>query len=240
MQSEVVDDLIGPAVTVVSTETEGRESDGGPDKDRVLGVSKPDDLPKASDETAARKVDPNPPSLEITQHEVDLMHDLFAFLGTPRAVKRFINTYRIIRASLSPKELHDFEIDNSDDPVAVLVLLALLSGTPMEATWVFQSLDTMSDEYSWEKFVKGLEPKLQTKKSGRTTAGPQTGQALYKNAACSTIYPNSVPRWQRIQEAMTGYGHISFETVTPLRKWVGRVARCAFYPFRLESASDKD
>ncbi|MEE8577567.1 MAG: P-loop NTPase fold protein, partial [candidate division Zixibacteria bacterium] len=237
---QLLDDLVGPAVTVVSTEGRGRESDGETGEDRAVGVSKPDDLPTASDETAARKVDLNPPGLEITQHEVNLMRDLFAFLGTPRAVKRFVNTYRIIRASLSPKELHDFETENSNDPVAVLVLLALLSGTPMEATWVFQSLDTTSDQYSWEKFVKGLEPQLQTQEAGKTAAVRQTGQTFYKNAVCSTIYSNAVPRWLRIWEALTGYGHITFTTVAPLRKWVGRVARCAFYPFRLESASDRD
>lgn len=232
---QLLEDLVGPAVIVVSAERGDRDSESEPGGDRALGVSKPDNLPTASEEeTAARKVDPNPPSLEITQHEVDLMRDLSAFLGTPRAVKRFVNTYRIIRASLSPKELHDFEIDNSEDPVAVLVLLALLSGTPMEATWVFQSLDTTPDQVTWDTFVEGLKPQLQEQEASKPTAALRAGQVLYKNAACSKIYPNAVPRWQRIHKALTTYSHISFATVAPLRKWLGRVARCAFYPFRLE------
>lgn len=170
----------------------------------------------------------------------DQYPEFLSLFGTPRTVKRFVNTYRLIRASLSPKEFYDFEVEGSEDPVAVLVLLALLSGTPMEATWIFQHLDSMTDQYGWVQFLDGLEPELQKQGAGTIAAVGQTAKNLYKNAACAKIYPNAVPRWQRIQAALSGYHHISFSTVSPLRKWLGRVARCAFYPFRLESTSDKD
>lgn len=231
---QLVDDLVGPTVAVLDEDTTHGDKQGADDELALAAVKKPEGVDGKSDRGPVRKVNPNPPSLEITPREVQLMHDLYPFIGTPRTVKRFVNTYRLIRASLSPKELHDYETEDSHDPVAVLVLLALMTGAPMEAPWLFEALDAASSEDRWDLFVKGLEPIERT----RSRSGLR--ERVLVNSVCPAIQPDAAPRWERLHESLAEYEHVAFETLAPLRRWVSRVARCSFYPFSLQNSRTGD
>lgn len=68
----------------------------------------------------------NPEALVLTDVEVALMQDMSEIIGSnPRAIKRYVNTYRIIKAH----EEFDYEADyNNQELVAILFLLALPLG----------------------------------------------------------------------------------------------------------------
>lgn len=71
--------------------------------------------------------------LDIHYLEIEFMKGLAPFIGgSPRRVKRFVNIYRLFKASLSPEERATFikrgNVSGHHRPV--LVLLALLTGAP--------------------------------------------------------------------------------------------------------------
>ena len=90
----------------------------------------------------------NPESLTVRDFEVDVIDSLLSLLGrSPRALKRFVNLYRLIKAGLTPTE-HEVFIRRSkealDDYEAVLFLLAADTGLPRASTAMFDVLLTVN------------------------------------------------------------------------------------------------
>jgi hypothetical protein len=72
-------------------------------------------------------------NLEISDSEQSFMGKLIPLLGkSPRAIKRFVNIYRLIKAGLSVQEINSFlsQDDILSDSDAVLFLLAVDNGIP--------------------------------------------------------------------------------------------------------------
>ncbi|HEX5119344.1 MAG TPA: P-loop NTPase fold protein [Pseudonocardiaceae bacterium] len=86
--------------------------------------------------------EPRPERLEVYQPELAFLECLAPLVSSPRAAKRLINLYRLVRARLSGAELDAFlAFDNPNAPYrAVLVLLAALVGHPGEAPELFRVL----------------------------------------------------------------------------------------------------
>jgi hypothetical protein len=89
---------------------------------------------------------PLPPTIEsltITESELLFMDKVAPLMPrTPRAVKRFVNIYRLYKAALAPEGLASF-LGKPSQPGnfrAVQVLLALVTGTPRLAQRVFREL----------------------------------------------------------------------------------------------------
>lgn len=85
----------------------------------------------------------NPPGLEMTSWEQGFMLELADVIGrSPRAVKRFVNVYRLIRSSVPAHELLTFtgtkELEGAYQ--VVQVLLAVVVGKPAIAEELFDSL----------------------------------------------------------------------------------------------------
>jgi hypothetical protein len=106
----------------------------------------------------------NPESLTVRDFEIGAIDSLSALLGrSPRALKRFVNVYRLIKAGLTPTE-HDVFIRRSDagldDFAAVLFLLAVDTGLPRASTAVFDVLLAVNrdgSEIDVKEFVKRLD-----------------------------------------------------------------------------------
>jgi hypothetical protein len=86
----------------------------------------------------------NPESLTVRDFEVAVIDSLSPLLGrSPRALKRFVNLYRLIKAGLTPTE-HDVFIKQSKDALdeyaAALFLLAVDTGLPRVSTAMFDVL----------------------------------------------------------------------------------------------------
>ncbi|GAB1511912.1 P-loop NTPase fold protein [Actinophytocola sp. KF-1] len=81
-----------------------------------------------------------PRQLHVSDVELGFLASLAALVPTPRAAKRLMNLYRLVRARLSDHELDRFVQDG--DHRAVLVLLALHAGS---GAAVFDRFDTEPD-----------------------------------------------------------------------------------------------
>jgi hypothetical protein len=85
--------------------------------------------PQARTLAEASPPDLNPESLELRPAEVRFLEDIAPIVGrTPRAVKRYVNTYRLIKATV--RDVRRFVVD--DDPLSphriVMLLLAVETG----------------------------------------------------------------------------------------------------------------
>jgi hypothetical protein len=101
---------------------------------------------------AATGEDLNPGWLEILPDERAYMEQLHDLIATPRAVKRFVNVYRLLKATTS--------IDPASDPAeykSVLTLLAVLTGYPSEATDILRALIDRPPTGPWLAFVRTLD-----------------------------------------------------------------------------------
>ncbi len=91
-----------------------------------------------------RQYEANPKSLDILPEEINFISKLGPLLGrSPRALKRFANTYRLIKASLPPDQEASFSLDHTifGPPFqAVLFLLAVSTGFPEEASAIFHAI----------------------------------------------------------------------------------------------------
>jgi uncharacterized protein YegL len=85
--------------------------------------------------------DINPRGLQLIQREVDFMTRLSPVLPTPRAAKRLVNLYRLIRIGIPDTELSAFTGSESGGPYQVVqILLAFLVGSPAAAQRIFQDI----------------------------------------------------------------------------------------------------
>jgi KAP family P-loop domain len=79
--------------------------------------------------------------MRIEDWEREVMKKLFPLIPSPRAAKRFVNIYRLLRASAPAENRAAFIGDEEHGQHrAVLALLAILIGYPDEATYILQGL----------------------------------------------------------------------------------------------------
>ncbi|WP_250556017.1 P-loop NTPase fold protein [Pseudonocardia lacus] len=123
------DDPAGPAVPVDSSTS----TLPGPDAGRGSGS---EGEAQALDEVAL--VSPNPPQLQITAEEVAALRRTAPLIGTPRAAKRLVNLYRLIRAGLADDEVEAFVAQAEFR--TLLVVLAAQIGFPRAAASLVEEL----------------------------------------------------------------------------------------------------
>jgi hypothetical protein len=125
----------------------GAPSDDGP-------APAPPGEPPAGDSGAGVSEAPKEPALasppvldlSITPEELDYMAKLSSLLGrSPRALKRFVNVYRLIKAGLEEYELQAFTRQRGTlaDYQAVLLLLAVDTGTPLAAREFHRAIEAV-------------------------------------------------------------------------------------------------
>jgi hypothetical protein len=101
-------------------------------------------------------LDPNPPFLDVTQVERAFMQQMHRLIPTPRAAKRYVNVYRLLRASLPDKLRADLEDEASERSHCVLLMLAILTGFPQEGAVILRELVERRPSGSWWDFVELL------------------------------------------------------------------------------------
>jgi hypothetical protein len=91
-----------------------------------------------------RQYEENPKSLEVDPDEMDFIQKLTPLLSrSPRALKRFANVYRMIKASLPPDEAREMNFGHTSfgPPFRVILLtLAISTGFPEPATEILAAL----------------------------------------------------------------------------------------------------
>jgi hypothetical protein len=88
--------------------------------------------------------------LIISPEEIEFIHKISNLLGNkPRTIKRFVNIYRLIRVH---NEVPDYSITTHADHLAIMLLLALVTGCNADAGAIFQ-LFTKTSKDTFNEFV---------------------------------------------------------------------------------------
>jgi len=167
-----------------------------------------------------------PPSLELTADELTAMQQLAELIGrSPRAVKRFVNVYRLIRAGIGPGQLAAF-VGTSVLPgpyLAVLLLLGLVEGAPKVAETLFvyfEQLITKLDESSAAPTVAELFDALWATAEGKSLRGSREGERA------AALFVAAVPgQDHRFPAELVEMRHV--------RQYVPKVSRFAFRTGRM-------
>jgi KAP family P-loop domain/TIR domain len=96
--------------------------------------------------------------LKIESWERDYMKKLYCLIPSPRAGKRFINIYRMIRSTVDGEHWQAFVGDEKQggDHRQALLLLAILTGYPGEAAEILRQLIERVHNETWWEFIDTL------------------------------------------------------------------------------------
>ena len=159
--------------------------------------------------------------IDLTHAEVEFAQRLGALVDSPRAAKRLMNTYRLIRATRHVGSRSRF-LGTDGQPGEYQAVLTLLAVTAGYATIADRLLVALQDDASrhgirqWPDFVAALNPATETGESGRRLVPAdlidQGVDGSYESAAWANMYealqvclaPNTLgnlepyQRWGRI------------------------------------------
>ena len=94
---------------------------------------------------------PRPEALLISDAERKLLGWVGGIVPTPRAAKRLVNIYRMLRVSVQDDELEAFLPSGGSEYQAVVLLVGVLVGRPSQANEVFERLRAAADTHDvWE------------------------------------------------------------------------------------------
>ncbi|MCC2680954.1 MAG: hypothetical protein K0S36_518 [Nitrosospira multiformis] len=149
--SDGPDALAPPKITLLQQQTVGIKAHDKKITEQPVNQDNRLEHQPIHDEEA---IDLTPESLTLSDLEIEYMKELAPLIGrSPRAVKRFLNCYRLIRVGLQPPEVAEFlgKDGSSGKFKAVMILLGLITGTPSISLY----------------FMTELEKQLKTNKSNR-------------------------------------------------------------------------
>jgi hypothetical protein len=116
-------------------------------------------------ESQAEPMLPRPEALVISAAERELLGLIGRIVPTPRAAKRLVNIYRMLRVSVADAELEAFLPGEESEYQAALLLLGVLVGRPSSAHKLFASLISAADDVDvwtvlarFEDVYAALEP----------------------------------------------------------------------------------
>jgi KAP family P-loop domain len=100
--------------------------------------------------------------VEISEAERAFIEDLAPYIGnSPRRIKRYANTFRLLKSGLSHAEAEQFAGDGAPVPAyrLVLILLAIVTGAPTLAPAIFTKAFELRHEFDADKLMReaGLE-----------------------------------------------------------------------------------
>lgn len=166
------------------------------------------------------EIDLTPHSLTLSDHEIEYMTSLAKLIGrSPRAVKRFLNCYRLIKVSLSPAKLKEFVNEGASyEYRAVMILLGIITGAPSVSLYVIEEIENWKWDRKPQPTVKNFLNRLEQNADLRRTSD-----------------------WQRLHALLTSFGDTeeSAAMFAALREFTPRVSRFSFRIGRAEAAGPK-
>jgi hypothetical protein len=168
-----------------------------------------------------------PPHLVIEPSEQAFMKQFHELIATPRAVKRFVNVYRLLKARVPADRAAAFRRDDAGgEHRAAIFLLALLIGYPSEATDLMRDLTEKPALEDWWSWLFGY---LSGEKKRATVKSPQQ-ERLFELAAKLTAIR------QRFAAPEPGQPELGLPGTEAFRFWTPYVARFSFQAGRLSAA----
>jgi hypothetical protein len=181
--------------------------------------------------------------LRIRGWELDDMNRLAPLFRTPRAAKRFVNTYRFLRAGIRPHEMTMFEgvADQPGTCRAALILLAIvISYSNVAPRFLRRVLDeTLNGETTWEDFLKKARAAAVNNGDRSDGAGAAKVPGRTKPRKRNGKPPKPVPsppsnweevEWRQLCDALLSVSEDTFpvKNIGELRPWLRSVARYSF------------
>lgn len=171
------------------------------------------------------------------------MQRMHALIPTPRAAKRYVNVYRLLRALVSDERRQRLDADNGGRCRHVLLLLAILTGFPQEGTVILRELLRRDPEGSWWEFLDALaDENMRVLETDATPDADASREATATVVASRVEARQRAQRWldlhlrlQRVRE------HVTHELgeqppCRDFREWARPVARYSFEAGRVLQA----
>lgn len=177
--------------------------------------------------TSGPRATEEPPAhpLTVTPREWDYLRPLAAGQQTPRAVKRFLNLYQLLRLTTSLRMEGETEMLGDDvhgDRRAAAMLLAILVGAPRQGSELLgEMLKTDHQDSDLAELVDTLQTRHLRDANGRHGRGRQGAVGPCETCAA----------WLRISMVVTQKTSIEDPPtlVRDFRPWVGEVSRFSFH-----------
>ena len=157
----------------------GRGPAAGANADAATKVQPNDQSPRA-----VSTAESQPEHLHIEDWERNCMKELFWLIPSPRASKRFVNIYRLLRATVPEEKRGAFVGDATQGQYrAALLLLAILTGYPAESADILRELLAQERERPWWQFIDGYEAQVVAEAKNN----PANGQGHLSEAAAENL-----------------------------------------------------
>jgi hypothetical protein len=158
--------------------------------------------------------------LTLTPHEVRYLADMSPLLSTPRAVKKLLNLYQLVRAGVPEDDLDGVFLErNTGEYREVAILLAMLVGVPSHAAILLDEI--LNGPASQARDLSHIVAALRTehKKSHVDVNTRQVRQC----PACLN--------WHRIEAGLTAITGTSGvpSSVAAYRRWAREISRYSFH-----------
>jgi len=166
------------------------------------------------------------------------MKKLNEFIPTPRSGKRFINIYRLLRASVTEEERAEFSGDTQGGAYqAAMLLLAMLTGYPEQATEILRRLIEKQPGKSWWDFMDRLQGEFPAvESSNEKPAAKRTANRGKAKEDGSSERSQDVEKteWDELFERMARFKKgFKDRPIDAFQKWAPRVARYSFQSGRV-------
>lgn len=170
-----------------------------------------------TNEHQAKFVEPHPAHLQITKWESDFMKKLHCLIPSPRATKRFVNIYRLIRASVDiddESQLKEFVGDKGQGQYrAVLLLLAILTGYPDQATEILRELiEKKNHKEKWWELIDSFKERRKKSQHALSESSDPLKKSSKEVAARSSGARNEVRRSSTPAIDDNGAANVSLES----------------------------
>lgn len=152
MSAEVYRDLIKEltaqksnkkASDIPATEEGRRSSEGAAEAQVSAGAA--DEASPPDRGTEQKPIPPRPKGLVISDDEAMLLSQLGSLVPTPRAAKRLVNIYRMLRVSAAESEGVPFSPGEGNEYQAIIVLLAIVIGLPDLVSPIFREIEAAAE-----------------------------------------------------------------------------------------------
>jgi hypothetical protein len=193
--------------------------------------------PEKGDEEVAEPI--NPDLLKFKSWEMDDLQRLSPLFRTPRAVKRFINTYRLVKVGIDSNEIDRFEGSRTAPGTSRIAqaLLAVVAGYPNQAQRFLQRL--LAQVYAekpaktWTEFLTACKTQPGFERTGTPqSAKPSSSRRPRKTPTPSAARPvdPDEQEWLQVCDALLSVSEDGFlqEDLGPYIEMVKHVARFSF------------
>lgn len=186
-----------------------------------------------TDGAASTITTPIPQHMAIEEWERDCMKLLHAFIPSPRAAKRFVNIYRLLRSSVEPHQREQFIGDHEQGGHrAALLLLAIQTGYPDEAIAILQKVMDANPGDRWWELVESFKPLCTDPGAEELENDPDSGRARKLSAE---RWRTMFARINTLQKLDPPYVDAEIEC-SDFIDWAPAVARYSFQSGRILSA----